>query len=250
MENNVSEYIERKKKSKRRKKIVLFTAFFLLLLVLFLAKAPIFNVRKVEYSNNKIIKSEELYKLYEPLGVNIFFIDNKVVEENLKKNPYIDSVKIIKKMPNKLTIQIKEKAVTYCVEDGKQKYILSNDLSVLESRADVKDLNLTLLINPKPDVLKIGKTVYSDSRRIEIGKKLASLIERNQSKITFDKFDMGDPNKLIIYHGDVKIFLGSDDELENKLNKGINILQDDVVNIKKGTIDVSFKGSPVIKREN
>lgn len=250
MENDVIQFIERKKKSKRRKKMFLFIIFFILLLILFLTKAPIFNISKVEYVNNILIKSDELNKLYEPLGENIFFINNKLATDNIKKNPYIESINIKKKMPNKLIIEVTEKSATYYVENGTQKYVLGNDLSLLEARTDVSNLNLILIVSPKAEFLQVGKTIYTDTRKIDIANNMASLIKRNESKIKFEKFEMDNPNKLIIYHGDVKINLGSDERLEEKLNESINILQDQTLKIKKGYIDVSFKGSPVIKKES
>ena len=92
MEQGINNFIKTKKKKKKIKKMIMFILFFLLLLFLFFAKAPIFNIKVVQYKNNKIIDDEELYKLYNPIGQNMIFINTKKAETNIKENPYVESI--------------------------------------------------------------------------------------------------------------------------------------------------------------
>ena len=54
---------------------------------------------------------------------------------------------------------------------------------------------------------------------------------------------------IIGYIGDVEIFFGDDNDLHNKMENVYRIMLADNIDIKKGYINVSFKGSPVVKIE-
>jgi cell division protein FtsQ len=52
-----------------------------------------------------------------------------------------------------------------------------------------------------------------------------------------------------LYSNEVLIKIGGNFDLTRKLNNAVNILKSDKVDIKKGYIDVSVEGNPVIKEE-
>ena len=236
MEQGINNFIKTKKKKKRIKKMIMFILFFLLLLFLFLAKAPIFNIKVVQYKNNKIIDEEELYKLYNPVGQNMIFISTKKAETDIKKNPYVESVSFDKHYPNELTVKITEKNACYYVKEKSDYYILADDLSILEVKNNISGLKLIEIANIKIDNKNVGQKITSKTSVIDDASKLAELLSRNTSKISFSKADVSNRNNLILYHNDVKVIIGSEDELEKKVNWAINVISD--TNIKKGYINV------------
>lgn len=59
---------------------------------------------------------------------------------------------------------------------------------------------------------------------------------------------MQDLNNIQFYYKNILIKLGNSDELNNKLNKAFNIIlqKEEVKSAKKGYVDVSFNGNPVV----
>ena len=56
-------------------------------------------------------------------------------------------------------------------------------------------------------------------------------------------------NNIIIYFDNVEVKVGNGNDLIKKVNIALNILEDKKLNFKKGYIDLSFDGTPVIKEE-
>ncbi|MDD6771916.1 cell division protein FtsQ/DivIB [Inconstantimicrobium porci] len=249
MEQGINNFIKTKKKKKKIKKMIMFILFFLLLLFLFFAKAPIFNIKVVQYKNNKIIDDEELYKLYNPIGQNMIFINTKKAETNIKENPYVESISFEKHYPNELTVKIIEKNACYYVKEKSDYYILADDLSILEVKNKISGLKLIEMQNIKIDNRNVGQKITSKTSVVESASKLAELLGRNTSKVSFSKADVSTRNNLILYHNDVKILLGSDEEFEKKVNRAINILNDSKVNLKKGYINVQSTDRVVVMDE-
>ena len=74
-------------------------------------------------------------------------------------------------------------------------------------------------------------------------------ISENKEQIHLSSLDISNIVNIIGYIGDVKIFFGDDSDLYNKMENVYRIILSENINIKKGYINVSIKGSPVIKNE-
>lgn len=79
--------------------------------------SPLFNIKQINILNNQKITYEEAISLAQiPVGQNIFGVNRKKITENIKQNPYVDSVKITKTLPNTLNIEIIERQEEYVLE--------------------------------------------------------------------------------------------------------------------------------------
>ena len=120
---------EVRKPNPRKRRI--FLIFFLSLLIIAgivgVLLSPIFTIKSVEIKGMQVTTEESLKDLLAiEDGTNIFIETNGKIKDALKKNPYIDEVRIKRQLPSKLIITVKEREIAYLIEvEGKFAYINS-----------------------------------------------------------------------------------------------------------------------------
>ena len=243
-------YIEEKKRKKKIKKTIALLMVLIGLLILFLIKAPIFNINNVKIVSNDnevALKDDIENKLQGIKGRNIFYVKRSYIESILKNHPYIKDVKVTKALPNNLTVEVKENKKIFTVEQNGNYYALDESGKVLDKKLGEDDLVKLegITIQDK----EIGEKITEDEKILEIIKDFGALINSNTSSIKFSKLDIRNLSNISLYSNEVLIKIGGNFDLTRKLNNAVNILKSDKVDIKKGYIDVSVEGNPVIKEE-
>lgn len=243
-------YIEEKKRRKKIKKTIALLMVLIGLLILFLIKAPIFNINNVKIvsdDNEVALKNDIENKLQGIKGRNIFYVKRSYIESILKDDPYIKDVKVTKALPNNLTVEVKENKKIFTVEQNGNYYALDESGKVLDKKLGENDLVKLegITIQDK----EIGEKITEDEKILEVIKDFGALINSNTSSIKFNKLDISNLSNISLYSNEVLIKIGGNFDLSRKLNYAVNILKSDKVDIKKGYIDVSVEGNPVIKEE-
>ena len=131
-----------------------------------------------------------------------------------------------------------------------EKYIIvNNNLEKIEEVASIEGRNLVEIIGVDLNtILEDNNNSELDSFK-EILNKFYPYISENREELRLDALDISNIIDIRGYIGDVEIFFGDDEGLHNKMEKVYSIMLDNTVNLKKGYINVSFEGSPVIKKE-
>lgn len=247
--------IIRKKKATIKRSLVLFVLLMGILATLFL-KLPYFNIQNIEASNNRVIASEEIVKLSGILeGNNIFYINVKSVKTNVISNPYIYDVKVKRKFPNTVELEVKERDAAFYSVVGNKYLILDRNGTILEVRESMKGIDLVRVYGVNSsfilETLEPGKIIETeDSRKIKVLTDFADLIVRNISDIKISAIDITDLLSINVSIGNISGKLGNYENIETKLNKVFNIVSEDRVKNSKGYVDVSFEGNPVVYIEN
>lgn len=249
MQKDISEFIYRQKRKKKIKKAIIFFSIVCSLFILIIFRAPFFNIKNIVIENNKIVSNELIEKNINVIGQNIFMVNKRQITESILNNSYIESVKIHIKLPDSLVINVSERNAQFFINKDKEYFILNKELILLEKRDSIDGLNLVEIRGVEPNTMDLGKKIVDDTRIISLVNNLSTLLRDNSSGIKLDYFDISKPVSIIGYYGEVRIILGNEENLKEKLNKVFQILNDREIAIKKGYIDVSFKGNPVIKIE-
>ena len=85
------------------------------------------NIENIEIENNTIIKTEKIKDILSFLyNENLFFLNIENIEENLKKEDFIESFTIKKIYPNNLKLMIVEKKVIAILQNKQKKFYISN----------------------------------------------------------------------------------------------------------------------------
>lgn len=247
MNNNVNKFVKKKRKKKIIRRIILGFFVFIIGIIIFIYKAPIFNLKKIDINGLVTITNESLQeKLKYNIGQNIFTINYSKIEKDLKENPYIKEVKIRKKGINKIGIDIVENNIAYYFESNGKIKSINNEGVIVEEVENLDGRNLTKLTGIDLTEKVIGDKITEDYELPEVLDTFYKMIEVMPEEFYFSEINISDLNYIISYIGDVEIKLGDSSDLIDKVNIALNLIENGT--ISKGYIDMSFNGSPVIKQ--
>lgn len=232
--------IEKKIRLRRRILKILILIIFISSISIVMFKSDYFNISNVIVENNNFVSTEEVTVLSEIKGVNIFLADRNKLEENIKKNPYIEGIEIRRKLPSTLVIRVREKQIKGMIKfqnsfinvDSKGKMVQvinkfpNGEIPLIEGikvEQYAPGLNLIKDDNIKQSALEAILTI-SDYK--EYNGLIYSINIENVYNITLKTMD------------GLFIKLGDWTDIGNKLTYAYNVLKSEKVKGKKGTIEV------------
>lgn len=240
---------------KRRNKIRIIKLLFLLFFIaigfsIFACKSDFFTIKKVAILGNPAMSGDDVKEKTEYLiGQNILFIDKEHINSQAKSNAYVEDVKIKKIYPRQVNITLSEKKAIFYVEADDKIYVMSDKMVVLEDNADIENRNLIKINGIKIDNPVVGQIGIKDERIFDILTIFSKIAEVNPTDFNIDSVELSDLMNIKVYIGDVEGRLGNDENLPDKMNKLMHIIEDPSIGIKKGYVDVGFEGSPVYYSE-
>ena len=227
--------------------IILFVGF-----ILFITKSNVFIIKKVSILGNPIMSGEDVKEKTQYLiGQNIFFIKKGDIIKAAEKNQYVKNVEITKTYPRQVNIKITEKQGIFCIQKDGEYYIFSEDGLLLEKTHNIDNRNLIQLLgfNDKTSSMELGDSISENPRLINILNTFSQIAEVNPTNYKVDYIDLSDFMNIKVYIGDVEGRLGNDENIPDKMNKLMHIVENTEIGIEKGYVDVGFDGSPIYYKE-
>lgn len=247
--NKAQQFIRFKKRKRMIKRLTIASIILVIAIIIFIYKAPVFNVKKIMFTGITTVNEEELQEgLKEYIGKNIFSVDYKKMKEKVLENPYIKEVTIKKKSNSILNISIEEGKVAYYIKEGETYKAITNEGFYVEELVTLEGRNLVEIVGAKDNGKGIGKKIIDDENTSKILNKFYPILKSDMSELRIEKIDLSNTFNIKGYIKGIEILFGNDEDLVVKMNKSLNILEQN--NIVKGYIDVSFDGPPVIKIES
>nr|WP_312578801.1 FtsQ-type POTRA domain-containing protein [Sedimentibacter sp.] len=131
---------KRKRKRKIRKSFVSMVAFFsAAILIVFCIyhiafKTEYLNIKGIDIAgNNSYDKDYIIEKSGLKLGEKIFKIDKTKVKENIEKETYVKSARVVYELPNRIYIELNERQEKYQIDYNSEYIITDNDGIVLNT---------------------------------------------------------------------------------------------------------------------
>ena len=178
MNTDLNKLIIKKRKKKLIKRIILGLFIFILGIIIFMYKAPIFNLKKIKINGLVTISEESLQeKLKYNIGINIFAIDYNKIEKDLEDNPYIKEVKISKNGINSININVIENKIAFYLSSENKIKTINNDGIIVEEVDSINDRILTKLSGVDVSEKTIGNKIQDDDKLSEVLDKFYKMIE-------------------------------------------------------------------------
>lgn len=250
---NKEELLKKKKKIKRIKRTTTFLIILISILITLCLKLPYFNIASIEVEGNQNLKTEYIIEASKiTVGRNIFLTKKSEAISNIKNNPYATNVKIKTKFPNKINIVVTERQASFYIKSKDEFFIIDKDGIVLEKVKKIENNNLIYINDLEFKNLELGgKIELKNPERISTINNLCNTIyEYNKNeKRKINTVGLNNFVDIKLYcDGDLYINIGTEENLNEKLTKAINILKNEQLQGIKGYVDVSFDGNPVIYR--
>ncbi len=217
---------EEEKRKKRNKKIKLVLEILLLLAIIaggiiFAMLSPIFNIQEIQVNNNNQVSGDTIISLSElKIEENIFRFSTSKVVSKIKENAYIENVKIHRKIPNTVQIEIEEREHIYSADFlGKYAY-LNKQGYILEIAEDSKQkLILQGITTPEEEVVEGRRLNEGDLKKLEDVIKIMNAAKEYELDAKVKSIDITDKNEYSIYLEEEKkkIHLGDNTNLSNKM---------------------------------
>lgn len=241
----------KKKYSNTFKRIkVLSLLIILICFFIYFINAPFFQVKSINIIGVNNISDDVIKeKVSSLIGENIFLYDRKDFKKNMESLSYVESYKVEFKNINTLNINIKEETPIYYIARNSNYLIVNDRLKVIDITSSVPEnlveiRGLSILNESIGDVLDV-ESVYTTFLE-----KIHPYIEAKVNDLTFSFLDLTNIVDIKGKIGDIDIFIGDDSKLKYKMETIYSILLSEEISISKGIINVSFEGSPVIKKES
>lgn len=246
MTKKSNKYIKKRRNKLRIIKVIFLLFFIAIGLGVFACKTDFFIIKKVSILGNPAMSGEDVKEKTQYLvGQNILFIDKKQIISQTRSNAYVEDVKIKKVYPKQINITLSEKKAIYYVKTDDKIYVLSDRLMILEDNANIENRNLIKLNGITIDNPILGQIGVKNERLLNILKTFSKIAEINPTNFNIDNVDLSDLMNIKVYIGEVEGRLGNDENLPDKMNKLMHIIEDPSIGIKKGYIDVGFEGPPI-----
>lgn len=242
-----NELIKKRRKKKRIKHFFIFIVFSISVAIVLCLKLPYFNISEVIVINNKIVNKEVILQNSEiKKGSNIFYLNTSNIITKIKKNPYIIDADITRNLPNQVIIKVDERDAHYYSSFNNVYYIMDNKGTILEKKNSLEGIKLIKLIGAEEKDCILGKNIFSKAnRKMEAVARISTLKPKRNNIAIISTVDVSDIINIKVYFNNMCVKIGNDEDIENKINKGSNVIEENSLKDSKGYVDVSFKGNPV-----
>lgn len=200
--NNKKEHKNKKKNIKLKIiKWVFLLALLVTAIILFMLSS-VFNIKSITVTNNKKISEQEIISLSGLVkDENMFKISNKTIKEAIKQNPYIEDVKITKKLSGEINLEITERIPTYMIRFANGYVYINNQGYMLEISEEPLELPIISGLKTKTEDTKAGnRLVVEDLKELENIIKIMEIAKSTSVGEKITEFDISDTTnyKIII----------------------------------------------------
>lgn len=224
----------RKQNKKRRlknkvRKVLLAVVLFIVLITVgaVLSLTVFFKTQSVTVSGSGIYSQEQIVNASEiNTGDNLFLINSdKTAQKITTRLPYIYNVKIKKELPATVKITVTDASAAYAIENGDKTFILADDnYKVLEAAAEEQPAGSMMITNAVVKSAEPGKQLeFEDETVSNCITQITEAIKSTEMKSVTAVSSKDINNNYIVYDGRITFELGTCDDLEIKIKRGVLI---------------------------
>lgn len=240
---------------KRKRKIIFrfikWTSLVVLLIGggIYFLLSPFFNIKAITTTGNEKITTEELVSLSGiQLEENTFKISTSKVEQAIKQNAYIESIKVKRKLPDSIELQVEERKPAYMIMLGNAYVYVNTQGYLLEvSKEALKLPILTGIFTAEDQIQEGNRLCAEDLGRLSSVIQIMDSANSNEIGSLITKINISDKQNYILELKSEKknVHVGDTSNLGTKMLHVKTILEKEKK--KEGDIivntDLSSKGA-------
>ena len=214
---------------RKRRKFVFRIIKWLMLLgiiiggIIFALLSPIFNIKEISVSGNAQISSQTIISLSSlTIDQNIFNFRTSEIVDNIKENAYIDSVKVSRKFPDTVDIEVEERVTTFMLVYGNAYVYINNQGYILEITSEKGDYPiLTGFKTPTNQLVAGNRLTEEDLEKLNDVLKIMEATSSGENKIEnlITEINISDSSNYILTLSKEKkqVYLGDVTDLSTKI---------------------------------
>jgi len=183
--------------------------------------SPLFNTKKITVAGNEKITDNEIISLSQiELEENTFKIVKSKVIEKIKQNAYIDKVKITRKLPSELYIEIVERKVNFQLEYAGSYMYINNQGYMLEISTNKAEVPIIQGAETGISEYVVGNRLsIKDLEKLEIVLRIMESASSYDIESLITRIDMESSSSYkIILEGEQKtVYLGDGSNLNTRM---------------------------------
>jgi len=191
-----------------------------------LLHAEMFQIAGVDVKGAKQVSETDLRTITGVFtGQNIFRVDLEAVVRRARANPWVQDVRIYRRLPNRISMVLTERVPYALLETGAGRYVMDNDGVVIEKIAnDNASAWQFPVVVVKDHRVRSGEQVTSEGMA-EALMLIAEIAERGGWRLHEVTIKAGSPETLSVLYADHEFKIGTGNYAE-KLSRLAEILSD------------------------
>ncbi len=209
-----------------------------------LAASDDYRITTISVSGSALVPSSEIEQVAAARGLNIFWVRQEEVGQRLQAIPTIQSARVSTAFPNRLEIQVVERAPVAAWRSGEIAYLVDAEGRVL--RSTNREVAL-------PTIQDVGSRPIQDGGTVD-PKALATMFRLQQllpqaTTLRPQEFEYSpDTGVTVLVDGGPRLRFGLDDDLDWKVAALVAIRRDlDRQGQRPELIDLRFKDRPYVR---
>lgn len=222
--------VNKKKKTKKMNRLtkICIMLFLIVLIIVLIGASGVFSVKNIEVKNTGTkVSKEEVESLSNiTKGMNMFGFNSNKVEENIKKNPYVNTVEIKRKLNGSVIINIQEREAKYKINYAGGYILIDAGGYVLEIVS--QDIEMPVLLGTSTDLSnltvgasenKVTRLNEEDLSKLETVNNIIEVSKNNDISGLISRIDMTDDKNYIVYLDSEQktVYLGDCSELNTRI---------------------------------
>ena len=216
---------------RRRSNISAPLMFVVVIVAIIFVMSVFFRVSDILVTGNTHYTDEEIIRAIDiEEGDNLFFFDRfAAISRVFAKLPYIEEVTVIRKLPDKVTIEVTESTALAYIKLGDEKWTMDHNCKILGKAADNETGQLVEISGISPGTLLIGEQLSTSDGNTSVVEYLAEVLFQIQERgLTSDipLVDFTQPNDVrLSYGGRFTVKLGKADNTEYKFGMLVTVVR-------------------------
>ena len=213
-----------KNKTKRKVPVIVKVVICIVLFVaLFIGASymPLFNIKNVEVLNNERLSADKIIELSGiNESINLFKLNENQVINNIKENAYIESVKVSRKLPNRVVLDVVERTAKYQLQFADSYVYINNQGYMLEISNEKQNIPIIVGFTTDLSNIKAGNRInIEDLKKMNMVIKIYETAKASEISELITKIDISNPkNYTIGLEGEGKtVFLGDCSDLNTRI---------------------------------